>query len=152
MCELPLAPAPGPAPPPPVSSREFLLYLLCPPDGMPIIWELTNPKRGEREVTKALLRHDRRLIQPRQVIIGDKSFADRELETLITDDLGAHLIRPDHKDKKPQFSKLSQIQQWIEPVFDTLKNQPTPENHSSRTTASVYPRVTARLLPLTATI
>lgn len=32
----------------------FRLYLLCAPDGMPIVWGLANPKIGEREVTEAL--------------------------------------------------------------------------------------------------
>jgi len=123
---------------------RFRLYLLCTPDGIPIIWEPANPKLGKREVTEALRHHDRHLIQPRQVIIGDKSFAGREFETFTTDDLGAHLIRPDRKDEKPRFGKLGQIRQWVESVFDTLKSQLTPEDHSSRTTASVYSRVTTR--------
>jgi hypothetical protein len=35
------------------------LYLIAAPDGMPIIWGIANPKLGEREVTQALLEHDR---------------------------------------------------------------------------------------------
>src|SRR6218665_3096534 len=148
----PGTPTTGTAPPTPDSSGEFRLYLLCTPDGIPIIREPANPKLGEREVTEALLHHDRHLIQPGQAIIGDKGFADRELETFTTDDLGTHLIRPDRKDTKPRFGKLGQIRQWIESVFDTLKDQPTLKDHDGKTIASVYPRVTARLLTLTATI
>ena len=33
----------------------FGLYLICTPEGMPIIWGLAHPKLGEREVTQALL-------------------------------------------------------------------------------------------------
>ena len=33
----------------------FRLYLVCTPEGMPVIWGLANPKIGEREVTQALL-------------------------------------------------------------------------------------------------
>ena len=130
----------------------FRLYLLCTPDGMPVIWGLANPKLGEREVTEALLRHDRHLVQPGQVIIGDKGFAGKEFEAFITDDLGAHLIRPDRKDETPRFGKLGGIRQWVESVFDTLKGQLTLEDHGGRTVAGVYSRVAARLLALAAAI
>jgi len=56
----------------------FRLYLVCAPDGMPIIWGLANPKIGEREATEAMLRHDRHLIQPSQIIVGDKGFAGKQ--------------------------------------------------------------------------
>lgn len=130
----------------------FRLYLVCTPDGMPVVWGLANPKIGEREVTEALLRHDRHLIQPGQVIVGDKGFAGREFETFITDDLGAHLVRPDRKDENPRFGKLGGIRQWVESVFDTLKGQLTLEDHGGRTIPGVYSRVAARLLALAAGI
>lgn len=130
----------------------FRLYLLCTPDGMPIIWGLANPKIGEREVTEALLRHDRHLITPGQVIIGDKGFAGREFETFVTDELNAHLIRPDRKNETPRFGKLGRIRQWVESVFDTLKGQLTLEDHGGRTLTGVYSRIAARLLALAAGI
>ncbi|GAA5154574.1 IS982 family transposase [Microbacterium pseudoresistens] len=130
----------------------FPLYLVCTPDGMPVIWGLANPKIGEREVTEALLRQDRHLIQPGQVIVGDKGFAGKEFEAFVTDDLGAHLIRPDRKDETPRFGKLGGIRQWVESVFDTLKGQLTLEDHGGRTIAGVYSRVAARLLALAASI
>lgn len=37
---------------------RFRLYLLCTPDGMPVIWGLADPKIGEREVATVLLAHD----------------------------------------------------------------------------------------------
>lgn len=74
----------------------FRLYLICTPEGMPIIWGLANPKIGERDVTQALLEHDH------------------------------HLIRPDRKDEKKRFGKLAPIRQWIESVFDTLKRPARP--------------------------
>ncbi len=43
------------------------------------------------------------------MIVGDKGFAGKEFEAFVTDDLGAHLIRPDHKDEKPRFGKLGGI-------------------------------------------
>jgi hypothetical protein len=115
---------------------------------MPVIWGLANPKIGEREATQAMFEHDRHLIRPGQIIVGDKGFAGREFETFITDDLGAHLIRPDRKDERPKFGKLGGIRQWVESVFDTLKGQLTLEEHGGRTVPGVYSRVAGRLLAL----
>lgn len=128
------------------------LYLISTPDGMPVIWGLANPKIGEREVTQALLEHDHHLIRAGQVILGDKGFAGRDFERFITEDLGAHLIRPDRKDEKPRFGKLGGIRQWIESVFDTLKGQLGLEDHGGRTMAGVYARAAAKLLALAAGI
>ncbi len=130
----------------------FRLYLLCTPDGMPVVWGLANPKIGEREAAQAMLDHDRHLIAPGQVIIGDKGFAGREFEAFVTDDLQAHLVRPDRKDENPRFGRLGGIRQWVESVFDTLKGQLTLEDHGGRTPAGVYSRVAARLLALAAGI
>lgn len=130
----------------------FRLYLISTPEGMPVIWGLANPKVGEREVTQALLEKDHHLVRAGQVILGDKGFAGKDFERFITDDLGAHLIRPDRKDEKPRFGKLGGIRQWIESVFDTLKGQLTLEDHGGRTVDGVYARVGARLLALAAGI
>ncbi|CAH0229180.1 hypothetical protein SRABI26_02603 [Arthrobacter sp. Bi26] len=83
---------------------------------------------------------------------GDKGFAGREFERFITEDLGAHLIRPDRKDEKPRFGNFGGIRQWIESVFDTLKGQLTLEQHGGRALAGVYARVAARLFALAAGI
>lgn len=130
----------------------FRLYLISTPEGMPVIWGLANPKIGEREVTQALLEKDHHLVQAGQVILGDKGFAGKDFERFITEDLGAHLIRPDRKDEKPRFGKLGGIRQWIESVFDTLKGQLTLEEHGGRTIEGVKARVGARLLALAAGI
>ncbi len=130
----------------------FRLYLLCAPDGMPIVWGLANPKIGEREVTESLFRHDQHLLRPGQVIVADKGFAGTEFEAFVTNDLGAELIRPDRRDEKPRFGKLGGIRQWVESVFDTMKGQLTLEDHGGRTIAGVYSRVAARLLALAAAI
>jgi hypothetical protein len=130
----------------------FRLYLISTPEGMPVIWGLANPKVGEREATQALLEKDHHLVRAGQVILGDKGFAGKDFERFITDDLGAHLIRPDRKDEKPRFGKLGGIRQWIESVFDTLKGQLTLEQHAGRTLAGVYARVAARLFALAAAI
>ncbi|EPR77362.1 Mobile element protein [Leifsonia rubra CMS 76R] len=130
----------------------FRLYLSSTPEGMPVIWALANPKIGEREVTQAMLEHDHHLIRHGQVIVGDKGFAGRDFEAVITDQLGATLIRPDRKDEKPRFGRFSGIRQWIESVFDTLKGQLGLERHGGRTLAGVYARVGAKLLALAAAI
>ena len=130
----------------------FRLYLLCAPDGMPIVWGLANPKLGEREVTEALFRHDHHLLRPGQMIVADKGFAGAGFEAFITNELGADLIRPDRKDEKPRFGKLGGIRQWVESIFDTMKGQLTLEEHGGRTIAGVYSRVAARLLALAAGI
>lgn len=128
------------------------LYLLCAPDGMPIVWGLANPKIGEREVTEALFRHDNHLIKPGHVIVADKGFSGHNFESFITNDLGATLIRPDRRNEKPRFGKLGGIRQWVESVFDTMKGQLTLEEHGGRTIPGVYSRVAARLLALAAGI
>jgi hypothetical protein len=130
----------------------FRLYLVCTPDGMPIIWGLANPKIGEREAAETMLRHDKHLIRPGQIIIGDKGFAGKDFETFITGEVEAELIRPDRKDEKPRFGKLGRIRQWVESVFDTMKGQLTLEDHGGRTIAGVYSRVAGRLLALAAGI
>ena len=130
----------------------FRLYLISTPEGMPVIWGLANPKVGEREVTQALLEKDHHLVQAGQVILGDKGFAGKDFERFITEDLGAHLIRPDRKDEKPRFGKLGGIRQWIESVFDTLKGQLSLERHGGRTPTGVIIRVLQRLLAMTAAI
>lgn len=130
----------------------FRLYLVCAPDGMPIIWGLANPKIGEREAAEAMLRHDHHLTRPGQVIISDKGFAGAGFERFITQELGVTLIRPDRNDEPRRFGKLGGIRQWVESVFDTMKGQLTLEDHGGRTIAGVYSRVAARLLALAAGI
>ena len=130
----------------------FRLYLITTGEGMPIIWGLANPKIGEREVTQALLEHDHHLIRTGQVIVGDKGFAGKDFEAFITNDLGAHLVRPDRKNEPKRFGKIARIRQWIEAIFDTLKGQLTLEDHGARTLPGVYARVAARLLAMATAI
>lgn len=126
----------------------FKLYLLCTPAGMPIIWGLANPKIGEREALTEILAGSRHLVAPGQVIIGDKGFAGTEFERLITEEFGAHLVRPDRRNEKPWFGSLGKIRQWVESVFDTLKGQLNLEEHGARTLRGLYARIGARLLAL----
>lgn len=66
---------------------------------------------------EAMLRHDRHLFRPEQIIVGDRGFGSTELETFITSELEATMIRPDRrpdrrpdsKDEKPRFGKRGGI-------------------------------------------
>jgi len=129
---------------------EFRLYLICTPERMTVVWGLANPKIGEREATETMLRHDRHLTRPGQIIVGDKGFAGKHFEAFITGGLEAELIRPDRKDEKPRFGKLGGIRQWVESISDTMKGQLTLEDHSGRTIPRVSRRVAGRLLALAA--
>jgi hypothetical protein len=130
----------------------FRLYLVCTGEGMPIVWGLASPKIGERAALTELLRHDRDQIRPGQVLIGDKGFAGRDFETFVSDELGAHFLRPDRKDETVRHGNLARVRQWIEAVFDTLKGQLTLEAHGARTLTGIHARIGARLLALAAAI
>jgi hypothetical protein len=130
----------------------FRLYLICTPDGLPVIWGLANPKLGEREVMAALLDAEHHLVRAGQVLLGDKGFAGHDFERFGTEQLGAHFVRPDRKDEPARFGKLGRVRQWVEAVFDTLKGQLDLEAHGGRTLAGVFVRVAQRLLALTVAI
>jgi hypothetical protein len=105
-------------------------------------------------VAAALLAHAARTsaLRPGLTLIGDKGFAGREFEDLLTTTFGLHLVRPDRRGEKPRHGSIGWIRQWIESVNDTLKGQPGLERHGGRTTAGVYTRTAQRLLALAATI
>lgn len=130
----------------------FRLYLIATAEGMPIMWALANPKIGEREVTRAMLERDHHLITKGQVILGDKGFSGKNFEAFVTEELGAHLLRPDRKNEDPRHGNLARFRQWIEAIFDTLKGQLTLEAHAGRTIAGVYARTAAHLLALATAI
>jgi hypothetical protein len=130
----------------------FRLYLVCTVDGLPVIWGLAHPKLGEREVRTALLQADHHLVRTGQVLLGDNGFAGRDFEAFITDQLGAHLVRPDRRNQPARFGNLARVRQWVEAVFDTLKGQLDLEAHGGRTLTGVFVRVAQRLLALTAVI
>jgi hypothetical protein len=131
----------------------FKLYLLCAPDGMPISWCLATPKLGEREVAEALLEDAarQRALAEGTIILADKGFAGRDFDHYLRQ-LGAWLVRPDRKDEPRRFGSLGGMRQWIERVFDTLKDQLGLEQHRGRTLGGVFVRVGQRLLALAAVI
>jgi hypothetical protein len=57
---------------------------------------------GERKITGALLPQDRHLIGAGQVALGYKGFVGRDFERFVTNNFGAHLIRPNCRDQKPR--------------------------------------------------
>jgi Transposase DDE domain len=124
----------------------FRLYLLCSPDGMPIGFELAAANVPERRAAAEIL--ERVSIEGR-LVLADKGFAGREFEQLVAD-LGGQLIRPDRKDEPPRFGSLGAIRQWIESVFQTLKEQLSLERHRARTLTGVVARVAQRVLALAA--
>lgn len=126
----------------------FRLYLLCAPDGLPVGFELAPANAPERIVASELLE---RVLQPGQVVIGDKGFAGVEFEQHVAA-LGGLLLRPDRKDEQPRFGTLGGIRQWIESAFDTLKDQLSLERHGGRTLTGLISRIARRLLALTAAI
>ena len=126
----------------------FRLYLLCSPDGLPVGFELAPANAPERIVAAELLE---RVLEPGQLVIGDKGFAGAEFEQRVAA-LGGQLLRPDRKDEPPRFGSLGGIRQWIESTFDTLKDQLSLERHGSRTLTGLVSRIARRLLALTAAI
>jgi hypothetical protein len=124
------------------------------PDGMPVAWCLADPKLGEREVAGELLAHAARTgaLRPGLTLIGDKGFAGRQFENLVTTGFHLHLIRPDRRDETPRHGSVGWIRQWIESVNDTLKGQLDLERHGGRTTEGLYARITQRLLAMAACI
>lgn len=131
------------------------LYLLATPEGMPVTWCLADPKIGEREVAEELLAHARETgaLRDKMIVLADKGLAGRQMEHYAADQVKVLLARPDRKDeKKRRFGNLAGIRQWIEAIFDTLKDQLALERHGGRTPAGVYARVAQRLLALAAAI
>jgi hypothetical protein len=124
----------------------FRLFLLCAPDGMPIGFELAAANVPERKAAAEILE---RVSVEGRVVLTDKGFAGREFERLVAD-YGGRLVRPDRKDEQPRFGSLGGARQWIESVFQTLKQQLSLERHRARTLGGVLARVAQRPLALAA--
>jgi hypothetical protein len=129
------------------------LYLLAGPDGMPAAWCLANPKLGEREAAEALLDRAARqgVLGPGMVVLADKGLAGRGFDQFVAE-LGVLLARPDRADEPDRFGNLGGVRQWVEAIFDTLKDQLGLEHHGAHTIQGVWIRVAQRLLALAAAI
>lgn len=125
------------------------LYVLACPDGLPVAWCLANPKASEREVAEALLDRAARqqVLRPGMVILADKGFAGHQFDRLVRD-LDALLARPDRRGEPYRFGTLGGVRQWIEAIFDTLKDQLGLERHGAHTIQGVWIRIAQRLLAL----
>jgi hypothetical protein len=121
---------------------------------MPVAWCLASPKLGEREVAAELLAHAARTgaLRPGLILIGDKGFAGRDFENLVTTGYGIHLVRPDRRDETRRHGSIGWIRQWIESVNDTLKGQLDLERHGARTAGGICARITQRLLAMATAI
>jgi hypothetical protein len=129
------------------------LYVLASPDGVPVAWCLATPGQGEREVAEGLLDTAARQhsLRPGMVILGDKGFAGRAFEQVVAE-LEVRLVRPDRADEPARFGNLGGVRQWIEAIFDTLKDQLGLERHRAHTIQGVWIRVAQRLLALAASV
>jgi Transposase DDE domain len=127
------------------------LYVLAAPDGMPVAWCLANPDHGEREVAEGLLDRAVRqgVLRPGMVVLADKGLAGREFDQFVGG-LDATLARPDRRDEPSRFGNLGGVRQWVEAIFDTLKDQLGLERHGAHTIQGVWIRVAQRLLALAA--
>jgi hypothetical protein len=130
------------------------LYLIATVEGMPVAWCLAEPKIGEREVAEELLGHARDLgaLRDKMVVLADKGLAGKDIERFAADITGVLLARPDRKEEKRRFGNLAGMRQWIEAIYDTLKDQLSLEGHGGRTPTGVFARVAQRLLALAAAI
>jgi hypothetical protein len=126
----------------------FKLYLLAAPDGMPIAFELAAANLPEREVVAEMLEG---LDLGGYTVIGDKGLSGAVIEELLAS-LGGVFLRPDRRDEAPRFGDLGGVRQWIEAIFDQLKDQLSLERHGAHTMGGLHARVAQRLLALAACV
>ncbi len=126
----------------------FKLYLLAAPDGMPIAFELAPANEPEREVVAGMFEG---VELEGHTVIGDKGLSGAEIEELVAS-LGGVFVRPDRRDEAPRFGNLGGVRQWIEAIFDQLKDQLSLERHGAHTLPGLRARVAQRLLALGACV
>lgn len=126
----------------------FKLYLLAASDGMPIAFCLAPANAPEREVVAAMLEGQDLC---GYTVIGDKGLSGAAVEELVAA-LGGAFLRPDRRDEAPRFGDLGGIRQWIEAIFDQLKDQLSLERHGAHTMEGLWARVCQRLLAFGAVI
>jgi len=77
-------------------------------------------------------------LRPGLILIGDKGFAGREFEQLVTASFRLSPARPDRRDAVPRHGSIGWIRRWTESIFDTVKWQLSLEAHGARTDLGVY--------------
>ncbi len=115
---------------------------------MPIAFSLAPADVGEREVVAELLRE---VDLDGYTVVGDKGLSGEEIEGLVAE-LGGAFLRPDRRDEAPRFGNLGGLRQWIEAIFDQLKDQLSLERHGAHTIAGLCARVAQRLLAMGACV
>jgi hypothetical protein len=126
----------------------FKLYLLAAPDGMSIAFELAAANVSEREVVAEMLEG---LDLGGYTVIGDKGLSGVAIEELVAA-LGGVFLRPDRRDEAARHGNLGGVRQWIEAIFDQLKDQLSLERHGAHTMGGLRARVAQRLLALAACV
>ena len=127
----------------------FRLHAIFAPDGTPRAFELTSPKRDEREVGLQLLQRCHRT--GGETLLGDKGYAGRAFAEAVSK-LDATIVRPRRKDEPGQGPHLAPIRQRIESIFWTCKDLLTLERHGARTLPGIKERILQRFLCLAACI
>ena len=136
------------------------LHMITTVHGLPIVWMLTGAQADEREVLATMLTRvppdlaERiRASLRRQILMSDKGYQSRPLESALTHD-GIEMIRPAKTNEAPRpgAAFLKPMRQIIESVFDTLKDQLDLERHAARTPGGVTARIATRILALTTVI
>jgi hypothetical protein len=126
----------------------FKLYLVAAPDGMPIAFSLVPADVPEREAVAQLLE---RVDLDGYTVIGDKGLSGAKIEELVAR-LGGAFLRPDRRDEAPRNGSLGGVRQWIEAIFDQLKDQLSLERHGAHGMEGLCARVAQRLLALGACV
>lgn len=126
----------------------FKLYLLAASDGMPIAFCLAPANQPEREVVASMLEG---IDLDGYTVIGDKGLSGAEIEELVAG-LGGAFLRPDRRDEAPRNGSLGAVRQWIEAIFDQLKDQLSLERHGAHGMDGLWARICQRLLALGAAV
>lgn len=129
----------------------FRLHAILAPDGTPRALALTSPKLDEKQVSLQMLARVER--QPGQIVIliGDKNFRGKDLETELGA-MDATILRPRRKDETGHGPHLAPIRQRIESIFWTFKDLLTLERHGARTLGNLRARLCSRFAALAACV
>ena len=126
----------------------FKLYLLAPPTGCRSPSSSLPAKVPEREVVAEMLEA---IDLDGYTVIGDKGLSGADIEELVAA-LGGAFLRPDRRDEAPRFGNLGGVRQWIEAIFDQLKDQLSLERHGAHGIDGLRARVAQRLFALGACV
>ena len=133
------------------SRHLFLGLQALPLGGLRRDADLLRAGAGERSRARGR-RSDARAVELcGYTVIGDKGLSGAEIEQLVAA-LGGLFLRPDRRDEKRRFGNLGGVRQWIEAIFDQLKDQLSLERHGAHTMEGLCTRVAQRMLALGACV